>query len=152
MAQEQGNATGRIRLRRIADASADSLKTAITETVNAGAKIKTDGWNGYNGLGALGYKHEVVRETCEIGKNLLPLCHREASLIKRWLGGTHQGAISHEHLEYYLDEYTFRFNRRKSASRGLLFYRLLENAVQIEPTIYNDIKLSVRGRISNHNM
>lgn len=152
IAQEQGSATGRIRLRRIPDASADSLEAAITDTVNSGAIIKTDGWSGYNGLSKLGYEHDVVRDFGDIGKNLLPLCHREASLIKRWLGGTHQGAISHEHLEYYLDEYTFRFNRRTSASRGLLFYRLLENAVQIEPTIYNDIKLSLRGRKPKHNI
>ncbi|RKX39041.1 MAG: hypothetical protein DRP64_14775, partial [Verrucomicrobia bacterium] len=76
-----------IRLRRIADASAESLEEAITETVEPGTLIKTDGWNGYNGVEALGYEHKVIRKTADVGDNLLPLCHREASLIKRWLGG-----------------------------------------------------------------
>jgi len=128
-----------IRPRRIADASAESLEQAITETVEPGTLIKTDGWNGYNGVEALGYEHKVIRKTADVGDNLLPLCHREASLIKRWLGGTHQGAVSHEHLSYYLDEYTFRFNRRTSRSRGLLFYRLLQNAVVVEHTGYNEM-------------
>ncbi len=153
VAQENGKAVGRVRLVKINDASSDSLEAAVKETVVPGAKIKTDGWKGYNGLGALGYKHEAVRTTEDIGDNLLPLCHRVASLVKRWLGGTHQGAVSHEHLAYYLDEYTFRFNRRTSRSRGMLFYRLLQNAVAIEPTTYEDVALGVRGRKrKKHNM
>jgi len=150
IAQEKGKATGRIRLRQIADASSNSLEAAITETIEPGTLIKTDGWNGYNGVEALGYGHEEIRKTADIGDNLLPLCHREASLIKRWLGGTHQGAVSHEHLGYYLDEYTFRFNRRTSRSRGLLFYRLLQNAVVVKHTGYDEMILSVRGRKPNH--
>jgi len=114
VAQENGKAVGRIRLVKITDASSESLKGAIHETVVPGTQVKTDGWNGYNGLGALGYDHKVVRESEDVGTNLLPLCHRVASLLKRWLGGTLQGAASHEHLAYYLDEYTFRFNRRTS--------------------------------------
>lgn len=152
LAEESGNAVGRIRLRRIGDASAKSLEAAILETVEPGAKIKTDGWRGYNGMAARGYRHEVARKTEDVGENLMPLCHRVASLLKRWLGGTHQGAVSHEHLEYYLDEYTFRFNRRTSRSRGLLFYRLLQNAVVVDPVGYKDITRSVRGRIPKHNM
>lgn len=152
VAQEKGKATGRIRLRRIEDASAENLEAALQETVAPGTKIKTDGWSGYNGLKALGYDHEVIRKTADIGENLLPLCQREASLIKRWLGGTHQGAVSHEHLAYYLDEYTFRFNRRTSSSRGMLFYRLLQNAVAVEHIGYNEMTLSVRGRKPKHKM
>ena len=152
IAQEKEKGTGRIRLRRIEDASADSLEAAIKETVELGTLIKTDGWAGYNGVKVLGYEHKVIRKTADIGDNLLPLCHREASLIKRWLIGTHQGAVSHEHLGYYLDEYTFRFNRRTSRSRGLLFFRLLQNAVVVEHTGYNDIVLGVRGRKSKHKM
>lgn len=152
IAQEKGKATGRIRLRRIEDASSDSLEAAIKETVEPGTLIKTDGWAGYNGVDVLGYKHKAIRKTADVGDNLLPLCHREASLIKRWLGGTHQGAVSHEHLGYYLDEYTFRFNRRTSRSRGLLFFRLLQNAVVMEHTGYNEIALSVRGRKPKHKM
>jgi len=148
VAQENGKAVGRIRLVKIPDASSKSLEEAIRETVGLGTQVKTDGWKGYNGLGALGYDHKVVRESEDIGANLLPLCHRVASLLKRWLGGTHQGAVSHEHLAYYLDEYTFRFNRRTSRSRGMLFYRLLQNAVAMEPVRFKEISLSVRGR--NH--
>lgn len=153
VAQENGKAVGRVRLVKINDASSDSLEAAVKETVVPGAKVKTDGWKGYNGLGALGYEHEEVRTTGDIGDNLLPLCHRVASLVKRWLGGTHQGAVSHGHLAYYLDEYTFRFNRRTSKSRGMLFYRLLQNAVAIESTTYEDVALGVRGRKRRkHNM
>lgn len=153
VAQENGKAIGRVRLVKINDASADSLEAAVEEAVVPGAKVKTDGWKGYSGLGALGYEHEVVRATADIGDNLLPQCHRVASLVKRWLGGTHQGAVSHEHLAYYLDEYTFRFNRRTSKSRGMLFYRLLQSAVAIESTTYEDVALGVRGRKRRkHNM
>jgi transposase-like protein len=152
VAEEKENTMGRIRLRMITDASATSLEAAIQETVTSGAKIKTDGWRGYNGLKSLGYDHEIVRKTEDVGENLMPLCHRVASLVKRWLGGTHQGAVSHEHLGYYLDEYTFRFNRRTSKSRGLLFYRLLQNAVVIDPVRYKDISLSVRGKPGKHKM
>lgn len=106
-AQEDGKITGRIRLKQIADASAESLERAVQETVEQGATVKTDDWNGYNGLKSIGYRHKIVRKTTTIGDNLLPLCHREAALIKRWLTGTHQGAVSHKHLGYYLDEYTF---------------------------------------------
>jgi len=144
-AQEDGDATGRIRLKQVVDASSESLEAAVQETVVTGAIVKTDGWKGYNGLKMLGYQHKVIRKTAEVGKNLLPLCHREAALIKRWLDGTHQGAVSHEHLGYYLDEYTFRFNRRTSSYRGKLFYRLLQNAVVLSPTKYHEMTKGVRG-------
>ena len=144
-AQEDGNITGRIRLKQTADASAENLEMAVQEMVEPGAVVKTDAWKGYNGLDSLGYKHSVVRKTATIGDNLLPLCHREAALIKRWLTGTHQGAVSHEHLGYYLDEYTFRFNRRTSQYRGKLFYRLLQNAVALDAVSYQDITKGVRG-------
>jgi transposase-like protein len=150
-AQEHGEATGRIRLKQVADASGDSLEAAVQETIEPGAIVKTDGWLGYNGLRSLGYRHEVIRKTEDVGKNLLPLCHREAALIKRWLDGTHQGAVSHAHLAYYLDEYTFRFNRRTSSYRGKLFYRLLQNAVLLDPVQYGDLTLSVRGPSPKHN-
>jgi transposase-like protein len=145
-AQEDGEATGRIRLKQVTDASGEALEAAVQETVEPGSIVKTDGWSGYNGLAALGYEHKVIRKTADVGVNLLPLCHREASLIKRWLDGTHQGAVSHEHLGYYLDEYTFRFNRRTSSYRGKLFYRLLQNAVAMAPTRYHDMIKGVRGR------
>jgi transposase-like protein len=145
-AQEDGKITGRIRLKQIVNASAKSLEGALKETVEAGAAVKTDDWNGYNGIRSLGYRHRVVRKTATIGDSLLPLCHREAALLKRWLGGTHQGAVSHEHLAYYLDEYTFRFNRRTSRYRGKLFYRLLQNAVVLDAVPYQNMVKGVRGR------
>jgi len=142
---------GRIRLHRIKDASSDSLHDAISKTVNKGSLIRTDKWRGYNGLGSLGYNHEIVSQSAEVGEDLLPNCHRVASLLKRWLLGTHQGAVSQEHLDYYLDGFTFRFNRRASTHRGKLFYRLLQNAARIEPVTFDQLKKNVRGaRLAKH--
>ena len=81
----------------------------------------------------MGYGHDVVRAEAVAGENLPPLANRGAALLKRWLLGTHQGAVRPTHLDYHLDEFTFRFNRRTSGSRGLLFYRLLEQAVALAP-------------------
>ena len=91
----------------------------------------TDSWPGYNGLEQFGYLHEKVNlsDSGDPAHVSLPGVHRVASLLKRWLPGTHQGAVSEKHLDYYLDEYTFRFNRRTSNAEGLLFYRLLEQEV-----------------------
>jgi transposase-like protein len=125
-AEIKGNRIGRIRLRRIPDASAHCLETFVQAVAIPASVIRTDGWPGYAQLSSCGFTHEVVRPTVALGDNLLPHCHRVAALLKRWLLGTHQGAISHAHLEYYLDEYTFRFNRRTSRYRGKLFYRLLQ--------------------------
>jgi len=142
---------GRIRLHRIKDVSSQSLHDAISKTVNKGSVIRTDKWRGYNNLCSLGYIHEIVRQSAEVGEDLLPNCHRVASLLKRWLLGTHQGAVSQEHLDYYLDEFTFRFNRRTSTHRGKLFYRLLQNAVRIKPVTFDQMKKNVRGvRLSKH--
>ena len=125
---------GRIRLQIIEDASAQSLEHAIRKNINKGSLIQTDGWPGYKNFTSIGYGHNIVcKGDTEMDKNLLPFCHTVASLVKRWLLGTHQGGVSHKHLEYYLDEFTFRFNRRYSKHRGKLFYRLIENAVQVEP-------------------
>ena len=142
---------GRIGLYRIKDASSESLNGAISKTVNKGSVVRTDKWRGYNNLCSLGYIHEIVRQSEEVGEDLLPNCHRVTSLLKRWLLGTHQGAVSQEHLDYYLDEFTFRFNRRTSTHRGKLFYRLLQNAVRIEPVTFDQMKKNVRGvRLSKH--
>ena len=84
-------------------------------------------------MSALGYDHEVIQPAAELGDNLLPRVNLIASLLKRWLLGTHQGAVRPAHLDYYLDEFTFRFNRRMSGSRGMLFYRLLQQAVTLPP-------------------
>ena len=146
----KGTRIGRIRLQCVPDASSESLDNAVEQAVNKGSTIRTDGWKGYNNLNSNGYTHEIVHENFDIGENLLPHCHRVVSLLKRWLLGTHQGAVSHEHLDYYLDEFTFRFNRRTSRHRGKLFYRLLQNAVQIEPVTFNQLSKNVRGRRLHH--
>lgn len=121
---QPGDEIGRICLAHVPDASGDSLVPALATMVTPGSEVKTDGWGGYNALESRGYRHTVVRRSAAMGEDLLPACHRVASLLKRWLLGTHQGAVRHEHLAYYLDEFTFRFNRRTSASRGKLFFRL----------------------------
>jgi hypothetical protein len=96
-----------------------------------------------------GYVHQttVLKGKKESASDLLPRVHRVLSLLKRWLMGTHQGAVSHQHLEYYLDEFTFRFNRRKSASRGKLFYRLAQQAVAVEPSTYDAIVRKTPGKL-----
>lgn len=137
---------GRIRLRQIDDASATSLDEVAENFIKKDSLIQTDGWKGYSHLNSIGYNHEIIRQNYQIGEDLLPNCHIIASLLKRWLLGTHQGAVSHGHLNYYLDEFTFRFNRRTSSHRGKLFYRLLQNAVRIEPTTYKQIKKNIRRK------
>lgn len=131
---------GRIRLLQIPDASSKSLVAAVKATVVPGSIVRTDGWSGYASLDTKGYRHRAVREGAEPGENPLPLVHRVSSLLKRWLLGTHQGAVRASHLDYYLDEYTFRFNRRTSRSRGKLFYRLVQQAVAIGPVTGEEIR------------
>ncbi len=140
-AQEDGNGIGRIRLGQIPDASAESLHAFVQASVQPGSVVHTDGWHGYSGLDAQGYIHDVtpLRGNKKLASELLPRVHRVVSLLKRWIMGTHQGAISHKYLDYYLDEFTFRFNRRKSRSRGKLFFRLLQQAVAVEATSYKVI-------------
>ena len=125
---------GRIRLRHVADLSAKSLVGFVAEVVEACSTVKTDGWPSYGGLSKKGFEHQVtiLSASADAAHVEMPHVHRVASLLKRWWLGTHQGAISSEHLAYYLDEFTFRFNRRTSRSRGLLFYRLLRQAAQTE--------------------
>jgi len=138
--EDKGEHFGRIRLCRIADASAGSLIPAVQESVEPGSIVRTDGWKGYVPLPSQGYQHTVVRPSASVGDNLLPLASQVAGLLKKWLQGTHQGAVQPSHLDYYLDEFTFRFNRRTSRFRGKLFYRLLEQAVIIPPVTGQDIR------------
>lgn len=131
--EDKDKRMGRIRLHKVRDASGASLIPAVKESIQPKSEIRTDGWEGYSQLSTSGYKHTIIRETADVGKNLLPLANRVTSLLKRWLQGTHQGAVRSSHLAYYLDEFVFRFNRRTSSSRGLLFYRLIQQAVSISP-------------------
>jgi transposase-like protein len=140
-AQEDGTRIGRIRMRQVPDASAASLQGFVTDVIEPGSLVHTDGWEGYSGLERKGYQHTItlLKKRPAAASKLLPRVHLAASLLKRWLLGTHQGAVRHEHLDYYLDEFTFRFNRRTSASRGKLFYRLVQQAVQVAPTPYRTL-------------
>ena len=123
------------------DASGESLLPFVKECSEPASVVPTDGWPGYSGLEKEGYVHEitVVSGQEKSASQLMPRVHRVVSLLKRWLLGTHQGAVSHKHLAYYLDEFSFRFNRRKSRSRGKLFYRLAQQAVAVDPVTYKMI-------------
>jgi len=132
---------GRIRLRRIPDDSESSVMPFIRASIQPGAAVKTDGSAAYRTLNKLGYEH---RREVQLGSKVpahqsMAGVHRVASLLKRWMLGTHHGSVQPEHLDAYLDEFVFRFNRRSSASRGLLFYRLLQQAVRTEPLTYAQV-------------
>jgi transposase-like protein len=133
--EENGAGIGRIRFRQIPNATSATLNRFLMDSVVPGSVIHTDGWQGYKKVTAVGYQHQVtvLKGREEEASELLPRVHLVISLLRRWLMGTHQGAVSHKHLDYYLDEFTFRFNRRKSMNRGKLFYRLVQQAVAIEP-------------------
>jgi transposase-like protein/predicted RNA-binding Zn-ribbon protein involved in translation (DUF1610 family) len=130
-AQIAGKRIGRIRLQSVPDASGDSLNRAIKESIEPSSTVITDGWEGYSKLETFGYTHKIAKKEGTVGENLLPKCNTVAALLKRWLLGTHQGRA--QHIDYYLDEFTFRFNRRTSKSRGMLFYRLIQQSVTTEP-------------------
>lgn len=146
-AEENGKGIGRIRLRCIPDVTRASLHGFIGEAIEPGSTVRTDGLNAYLGMDDYVHDRQVQRRQ-DVGEHLLPRVHQVVSLLKRWLLGTHQGAIGHAHLDYYLDEFTFRFNRRTSASRGKLFYRLLQQAVQVDPVPYKNI---IGGKL-DHNL
>ncbi|MDA2930475.1 IS1595 family transposase [Acidobacteria bacterium AH-259-O06] len=136
---------GRIRMAVVPDASAESLTPFVQACVQEGSTVRTDGWRGYDKLKSAGYNRIVERKDACVGHKPLKLAHLAISLLKRWLMGTHQGATSHEHLPYYLDEFVFRFNRRTSTHRGLLFLTLLQNSVLGQPLPYKKIVKHVRG-------
>ena len=131
----RGRGPGRIRMAVIPDVSAASLHEFILTNVQEGAEIRTDGWQGYIDVKTLGYKHVVanISASGDTAHVVMPHVHLVVSLLDRWWLGIHQGAIRPAHLKYYLDEFTFRFNRRSSRKRGLLFYRLMQQAVNCDP-------------------
>jgi hypothetical protein len=128
---------GRIRLQHVADASAESLGGFVQAMIEPGSVVRTDDWSGYTRLPTLGYNREVFPSM------ELKLPHLVASLLKRWLLGTYQGAVRPTHLAYYLDEFTFRFNRRTSRQRGKLFYRLVQQALMVDPVSENELKAEI---------
>jgi transposase-like protein len=135
----------------LADATAATLLPFVKDHVELGTRVITDGWQGYRGLDKIGYVHDrrsqrAARARGDDPGELLPAVHRIASLAKRWLLGTHQGAVDDAHLASYLNEFVFRFNRRRSRSRGMVFYRVLELAVAHAPVRYQDLVVAARPK------
>ncbi|MEI6703112.1 MAG: IS1595 family transposase [Deltaproteobacteria bacterium] len=132
---------GRVRMRHILDASGESLMPFVCDAVAPSSVVHTDGWRGYNGLSEHGFTRKITVQSSsgDPAHVSMPGVHRIASLLKRWILGTHQGSVAPEHLQSYLEEFTFRFNRRTSRSRGLVFRRLLERAVATGPVTENDV-------------
>jgi transposase-like protein len=132
---------GRIRMRHVPDASAKSLVPFVREVVAPGSVIVTDGWGGYNELPTHGFIRTklVLSDSADPAHVTMPGVHRVASLLKRWILGTHQGSVDSAYLQAYLEEFTFRFNRRTSNNRGLLFRRLIEQAVSTRPITEADL-------------
>ena len=125
---------GRIRLQHVPDGSANSLGGFVQLSIEPGGLVQTDDWPGYINLPSLGYEWRVLTP------EQLKLPHLVASLLKRWLLGTYQGGIKPTHLEYYLDEFTFRFNRRSSRYRGKLFSRMVQQALMVDPVTAAELK------------
>jgi transposase-like protein len=132
---------GRVRMRHIPDASGESLLSFVCDAVAPCSFVHTDGWSGYNGLSEHKFTRKITVQSSsgDPAHVSMPGVHRIASLLKRWILGTHQGSVVPEHLQSYLEEFTFRFNRRTSRSRGLVFRRLLERAVATGPVTENDV-------------
>ena len=125
-------------MQHVDDVSGASLVPFVCAAVESGSEVHTDGWKGYNGLSVQGYRHCPINisSSGDPAHVSMPGVHRIASLLKRWLLGTHQGSVTAAHLDAYLNEFACRFNRRYSCRRGLLFFRLLQNAVATSPTRY----------------
>jgi len=143
---------GRVRMRHIPNASGEALLPFVRDTVKPGSVVRTDGWGAYSQLHQHGYLHQqiVLSSTSDPAHVSVPGVHRVASLLKRWILGTHQGSVGTDHLQSYLEEFTFRFNRRTSRSRGLVFRRLLEQSVVTGPVIRTEIAHGYDW--SGHNM
>lgn len=139
---------GRLRLSRLKPLSKPGLEAFICEAIEPGSAVRTDGWNLYANLPELGYRHLPINvsRSGEPASRSMPHVHRVLALLKRWLLGTHQGSVQPHQLDYYLDEFTFRFNRRHSRHPGLLFYRLLQEAVATEPIPLKTIVGGEHGR------
>ena len=136
--QGKGRRLGRLRLAVIEDVSARSLEGFLGQNVAKPAAVATDGWSGYAGLDAAGYTHEPLNLSTAWGDAALrlPAIHLVFGLAKRWLLGTHHGAVGKKHLPAYLDEFVFRCNRRTAKNLSHRFGRVIEHAVRIEPTTY----------------
>jgi transposase-like protein len=138
-AEADGENIGRIRLRHIPNTDRVTLHGFIQQSIEPGATVVTDGLQAYRELDGYVHDRQIQKHQPTDAEHLLPRVHRVISLLKRWLLGTHQGGIAHEYLEDYLNEFTFRFNRRRSTSRGKLFYRLAQQAVQVSPVPFDSL-------------
>jgi len=138
-AEADGQGIGRIRLRHIPDTNRATLHGFIHQSIEPGSTVVTDGLQAYRELESYMHDRQIQKHQPTDAAHLLSRAHRVISLLKRWLMGTHQGGIAHEHLQDYLNEFTFRFNRRTSASRGKLFYRLAQQSVQVSPVTFNTL-------------
>jgi len=149
IAVEGDEAPERVRMRRIVNVKRDTLADFVLDHVARGSEVRTDAWIGYDEIGRYRFDHVVTNMSSsgDPAHVALPHVHLVASLLKRWILGTHQGAISHAQLDYYLDEFTFRFNRRRARHRGLLFYRLLEGALAAEPHPYKELVAQSRNSL-----
>jgi len=137
-----GRKIGRVRFKIISDASTESLFPFVQDNIEHGSEVVTDGWSGYSFLSKNSdYEHneKIISTTGKQAHELLPHTHLVVSLLKRWINGTHQGKMSPKYLEYYLDEFAFRFNRKMSTHRGKLFYRLMQQAVTTAPITHKKL-------------
>jgi hypothetical protein len=139
--EEHAQAPGRVRRRRVPNVTTDTLTGFVLDLVARHSEVRTDGWQGYFDIGKYRYQHSVtnVSASGDPAHVVLPHVHLVSSLVKSWILGTHQGAVSHHQLDCYLDEFTFRFKRRHSRHHGLLFYRLLRGAMATEPHPYRSL-------------
>jgi transposase-like protein len=136
--EDHDGAPGRTRMMRIPDVTRQTLTDLVLDHIARETEVRTDAYHGYNDVGRHRFSHVVIniKASGDPAHIAMPHVHRVASLLKRWLLGTHQGAVTHGQLDYYLDEFTFRFNRRRPRHRGLLFYRLIEGALAANPHPY----------------
>lgn len=136
--EKRGIKTGRIRLQAIEDVSSKSLMSFIESNIEDKSKLKTDGWSGYLPLNGKNFDHlrEIISKSDEDASTLLPGVHLVASLFKRMILGIYQGRFDKKHVQKYLDEFTFRYNRRTSSAVGKKFFRMLEQVICITPKPY----------------
>lgn len=141
---------GRCRLRVIQGAEAELIRPFLLDSIEPGSVVITDGHPSYPRAIAADFVHRTITVSTSgtPAHVVLPGVHRVASLLKRWLLGTHQGAVEADHLQGYLDEYAFRFNRRRADFRGLLFRRLLEQAVVVGPVTYRSLVVNPSPKLT----
>ena len=136
---------------RSSNASANSQHSFVVDLIEPGSTVHTDGWQGCKGLEQKNYNCEsiVIGKKRKDAVKLMPHVHPVISLLQRWLLGTHQGAVSQSHMAYYLDQFTFRLNRRTSKSRGKLLYGLVQQAVTTAPAVYDQLMQSRKSTASS---